>query len=108
MLVLLNFNTGLLYTVVIAGDATRCRVPLPMKHLLAASSPDEVLTRIGHGSFDAPAIDIYTEDGTKIIVGAYNPVKLHLTLRLPSGDLGLAIREAGSPPNSEPVASPRD
>ncbi|MBI5931271.1 MAG: DUF4397 domain-containing protein [Chloroflexi bacterium] len=95
-------DTNLLYTVVVMGNASGD--PAPQAVILTTpffSNPaqPEILTRIAHGSGDAPAVDIYAND-TLILVGL-QPGDITPHLPLPAGTVKLSLREAGALPNSD-------
>ncbi|MCB9435878.1 MAG: DUF4397 domain-containing protein [Anaerolineales bacterium] len=97
-----NFNTNTLYTFVVVGDAAAPRVLTLNTRLSADPAVSTVFTQIGHGSTDAPTVDIYAND-VKIIAGL-NPGEVTQHLPLPAGEVALTVREAGAPPNSTPAA----
>lgn len=97
-----NFNTNMLYTFVVVGTPTSPQVLTLSTPLNADPAVSTVFTQIGHGSTDAPTVDIYAND-VKIIAGL-NPGDVTPHLPLPAGEIALTVREAGSPPNSTPAA----
>lgn len=97
-----NFNTNTLYTFVVIGTAADPQVLKLNTPLIADPSLNTVFTQIGHGSTDAPTVDIYAND-VKIIAGL-KPGEITTHLPLPAGEVALTVREAGSPPNSTPAA----
>jgi hypothetical protein len=99
----INFNTNMLYTLVVAGEPSNVRVLRLETPLSADVSSDSVLTSIGHGSSDIGAVDIYV--GDIWIVAGLVPGDITQHVALPSGDLTLTIRDAGTPPNSEGIAT---
>ena len=100
---LVNFNTNILYTLVIAGEASNVRVIRLETPLSADISDNSVLTSVGHGGSDIGAVDIYVDD-IPIIVGLV-PGEITQHIPLPAGDLALTVRDAGTPPNSEGIAT---
>lgn len=100
-----GFDTGMLYTFILVGNPDNARVVSLRTPLDPDPDSDSVLVAVGHGSSDAPAVDIYADD-TKIFVNL-EPGNVTPHVTLPVGDLTLAIREAGAPSNSEPVATSR-
>ncbi|NDJ84616.1 MAG: DUF4397 domain-containing protein [Chloroflexi bacterium] len=101
-----NFNTGMLYKLIVAGTADDPSVIRLETPLLPPLTTETIRARIAHGSSDAPAVDLYVNDETKIIVGL-EPGMVTPHIALPTGDVSIIVREAGSPPNSEAVASAR-
>ncbi|PJF43775.1 MAG: hypothetical protein CUN55_07395 [Phototrophicales bacterium] len=88
-----HINTGLLYKFIVAGTADAPTVIRLTTPLNADPTVDTVLTRIAHGSPDAPAVDIYAND-VKIFVGL-EPGAVTEHVALPAGDVTLAVRPAG-------------
>ncbi len=101
----LNFNTNLLYTVILIGTASDPDVMVLSTPLQADPGSDVVMTSVAHGSSDAPAVDIYADE-TKLFVGV-QPGDVLPHVPLLTGDLTLTVREAGAEANSDPVASSR-
>ncbi len=96
-----SFNTGMLYTFILIGNNANPEVVSLATPLEADTNADTVLVAIGHGSSDAPAVDIYAND-TKILVNL-EPGAITPHIALPAGDIELAVRQAGDPPNSDAV-----
>lgn len=96
---LVEVNTGLLYKFIITGTADAPEVIQLATPLRSNDSSATVLTRIAHGSTDAPAVDIYAND-VRIIVNL-EPGDLTPHIAIPTGDVSLAVRAAGAAPNSE-------
>ncbi len=97
-----NINTGLLYKFIAAGtpeNPTVIRLTAPLN---ANPANNTVLTRIAHGSPDAPTVDVYAND-VKIFVGL-EPGIVTEHVALPTGDIALAVRPAGEAANSAPTA----
>ena len=92
-------NTGLLYKFIIAGSVDAPQVIQLATPLNSADPAATVLTRIAHGSPDAPAVDVYAND-VKVLVNL-EPGDLTPHVALPSTDITLAVRQAGAAPNSE-------
>lgn len=95
-------NTNLLYTVVVIGNAAGDPAPEALiltTPVLSNAAQDEILTRIAHGSGDAPAVDVYAND-TLILVGL-EPGDITPHLPLPAGTVKLSLRDANALPNSD-------
>lgn len=101
-----KFDTGMLYTLIVAGDSENPQVIKLATPLNADPAIPSILVRVAHGSSDAPAIDIYGNDDVKLFVGL-EPGDVTPHIPLPIGEMTLTVREAGSPPNSEALAVSR-
>lgn len=99
-----DFNTGTLYTLILAGSVDSAETLLLETPLNSDASTASVKVRLAHGSSDAPAIDIYGSDNTKLFVNL-QPGDVTPHVALPAGEVTLTVREAGSPPNSEALAT---
>lgn len=98
-----NVNTGMLYKFVVAGSGDSAEVMTFMTPLAPSTTQPAVLTRVAHGSPDAPTVDIYAND-IKILVNIA-PGEATPHIALPAGDISLSVRPAGAVPNSEPAAT---
>lgn len=92
-------NTSLFYKFIITGTAEAPQVVQLTTPLRSQDPAQSILTRIAHGSPDAPSVDIYAND-VKILVNL-EPGDLTPHIALPSTDINLAVRQAGAAPNSE-------
>lgn len=99
----ININTGLLYKFIVAGTPANPTVIQLKTPLNAAPTAPTVLTRIAHGSPDAPAVDIYAND-VKILVGL-QPGDVTEHIALPTGDISVEVRPAGEAANTDPTAT---
>ncbi|MCI0712660.1 MAG: DUF4397 domain-containing protein [Chloroflexi bacterium] len=94
-----NLNTGLLTTVLLLGTPDEPTSLVLQAPTLPDPGVDTVLTSIAHGSIDAPVVDIYADE--VIIWRNLEPGSVTPHVPMPAGDVALAVREAGTPGNSE-------
>ncbi len=95
-----SLNTNTLYTIILLEDAELEALVLSQP-MFADPNTDTVLTAFAHASFDAPTVDVYADD--VLILKNFAPGTVTQHLPIPAGDITLAIREAGTPANSEPA-----
>ena len=95
-----SLDTNTLYTIVLLEDAELEALVLSQP-MFADPNADTVLTAFAHASFDAPVVDVYADD--VLILKDFAPGTVTQHLPIPAGDISLAIREAGTPANSEPA-----
>ncbi|MFP4324311.1 MAG: DUF4397 domain-containing protein, partial [Anaerolineales bacterium] len=93
-----NLIASLNYTLVVAPDD-----PAQIIRLQTATNPgpDDMFVRLVHAAEDAPNVDIYINNALIAAGVPYTGATPHIAL--PEGEAELALREAGTPPNSEPI-----
>lgn len=97
-----DLRNGVYYTFVVApnnDDPTQANAFV----LETAVNPaaENVLTRFAHAAADGQAVDVYLNE--VLVVTGLNLGELSQHVGLPSGEHELALREAGSAPNSDPI-----
>ena len=95
-----SLNTNTLYTIILLED-TELQALILSQPMFADPNADTVLTAFAHASFDAPSVDVYADD--VLILKDFAPGSVTQHLPIPAGDINLAVREAGTPANSEPA-----
>ncbi len=97
-----NFRHGVYYTLVVApnnDDPTQASGFVLETSVNPAA--ETTLTRFAHAAADAPAVDVYLNEVLVITNLALGELSPHVGL--PVGDHEMALRGAGSAPNSDPV-----
>lgn len=97
-----DLRNGVYYTFVVApdnADPTKANTFVLETPVNPAAST--TLTRFAHAVAEAPAVDVYLND--VLVITNLAPGEFSAHVGLPTGDHQLALRQAGSAPNSDPI-----
>ncbi|MBN2303858.1 MAG: DUF4397 domain-containing protein [Anaerolineae bacterium] len=99
-----SLQSGTMYTFVALGTLDGAVAPSVLTlETPVNGSAESVQVRIAHGSPDAPAVDVYANDLLIVPSLALGEMSGHIPL--PAGSYTLALRPAGQPLASDPVAT---